>query len=512
MSAAPEKTPPEHPESSAETTGTWRPRIDGPEAIGPLPTDVTTEELLTYMSAGMSMVKAYRTHGHLAAHLDPLGSEPPGDPALNPSFLGLDDHALASVPAAPLRTFVEGDTLKEILEQLRDTYCGSIAYEIEHLRSHRERTWLREAIESRTFWVEGTPEERRQQLVRLLRIEGFEAFLRRTFIGAKQFSIEGLDTLLLMLDEAVVLAARENVEDITLGMAHRGRLNVLAHTLRLPYAQILAEFEGETDTHVHTLMPSGGTGDVKYHYGTQGYRQIETEPGVMRNVRLALLPNPSHLEFINPVVLGRTRALQTSWQPPSSTTTDPTTALAIQIHGDAAFPGQGVVAETLNLQMLNGYSVGGSLHLIADNQVGFTTDPIDGRSTRHCSDVAKGYDVPIIHVNADDVDACRAAVRLAMAFRARFRKDVVIDLIGYRRWGHNEGDEPMYTQPMQYQQIHAHPTVSTLYARKLVDEGSMTDDDVTEMRERVHNRLSQAHEEVRVDTFDLPMPDRKSVV
>jgi 2-oxoglutarate dehydrogenase E1 component len=505
MSAASDKTTDDGP-LAADTTGTWRPRIDSPDEIGPLPSDVTAEELLTYMSAGMSTVKAYRTHGHLAAHLDPLGSEPPGDPALDPTFLGLDQRALDAVPAMPLRTYVPGDTLGDVISEMQAIYCGPIAYEIEHLRSHRERVWLREAIETRAFWLEGAPDERRRELVRLLRVEGLEQFLRRTFIGTKQFSIEGLDTMILLLDEAVLLAAREGVEDVTIGMAHRGRLNVLAHILRLPYAQILAEFAGETETNVHTLMPSGGTGDVKYHYGTTGARQLEVEPGVTRDVRLALLPNPSHLEFINPVVMGRTRALQTDWAPPSATATEPRRALAIQIHGDAAFPGQGVVAETLNLQQLDGYSVGGSLHLIADNQVGFTTNPHEGRSTRHCSDIAKGYDVPVIHVNADDVDACRAAIRLAMAYRSRFGKDVLVDLIGYRRWGHNEGDEPAYTQPMMYRAIKDHPPVAEIYAAKLVAEGVITPAEVDEMRERVHGRLKQALEEIRVDTVDEPMP------
>ena len=506
MSAAPEKTNVPNESVPADVTGTWRPRIDGPEAIGPLPEGVSPEELLTYMSGGMSLVKSFRTHGHLAARLDPLGSEPPGDPALDPSFLELDERALQSVPAVPLRVFVEGNTLAEVIEQLKDVYCGSIAYEIEHLRSHRERVWLREAIESRTFWIDGTAGEKRRQLIRLLRVEGLETFLKRTFLGAKQFSIEGLDTLILLLDEAVLLAAREGIEDVTLGMAHRGRLNVQAHVLRLPYTQILAEFEGETDSHIETLMPAGGTGDVKYHYGVNGVRQLEVEPGVTREVRLSLLPNPSHLEFINPVVLGRTRALQTDWLAPSTTTRDTKRALAIQIHGDAAFPGQGVVAETLNLQLLPGYAVGGSLHVIADNQVGFTTDPGDGRSTRHCSDIAKGYDVPIIHVNADDVDACRAAVRLAMAYRSRFGKDIVVDLIGYRRWGHNEGDEPSYTQPMMVKLIEEHPRVAAVYADKLVAEGVMTEAEVEEMREHVNARLKQAHEEVRHVTTDELMP------
>jgi 2-oxoglutarate dehydrogenase E1 component len=497
---------PQSDEPTAETTASWRPRLDTPDMIGPLPDGVSPQELLVWMSAAMSLVKSYRTHGHLAARLDPLGAEPPGDPALDPAYLGLDDRALRATPAAPLRTFVEGETLADVVAEMQAIYCGPIAYEIEHLRSHRERVWLREAIESRAFWVPGTPEERRRELIRLLRVEGLEAFLRRTFLGAKQFSIEGLDAMILLLDEAVLLAARDGVEDVTLGMAHRGRLNVLAHILRLPYAQILAEFAGETETHVHTLMPSGGTGDVKYHYGSTGVRQLEVEPGVVRDVRLALLPNPSHLEFINPVVMGRTRALETDWRPPSATATDPSRALAVQIHGDAAFPGQGVVAETLNLQLLRGYAVGGSLHVIADNQVGFTTNPDEGRSTRHCSDIAKGYDVPVIHVNADDIDACRAAIRLAMAYRARFRKDVVIDLIGYRRWGHNEGDEPSYTQPLMYRTIREHAPVAELYARRLVDEGVITEAEVEEMRTRVHGRLSQALEEIRVDTVDEPMP------
>ncbi len=506
MSAKPKQPHSSNPIVQADDTGTWRPRVDGPEAIGPLPAGVSPEEFLTYMSAGMSLVKTYRTHGHLAARLDPLGSEPPGDPALDPAFVGLDERAIAAVPAAPLRVFVEGDTLADVLPHLEKIYCGSIAYEIEHLHSHRERVWLREAIESRSFWLAGTPEEKRRQLVRLLRVEGLETFLKRTFLGAKQFSIEGLDTMILMLDEAILLAARDGIEEITLGMAHRGRLNVQAHVLRLPYTQILAEFEGETDSHVETLMPSGGTGDVKYHYGTTGVRQLETEPGVTREVRLAMLPNPSHLEFINPVVLGRTRALQTDWLEPSSTMVDPKRALAIQIHGDAAFPGQGVVAETLNLQLLPGYTVGGSLHIIADNQVGFTTNPSDGRSTRHCSDIAKGYDVPIIHVNADDLDACRAAIRLAMAYRVRFGKDIVIDLIGYRRWGHNEGDEPLYTQPMMYDRINHHPRVATIYADRLVADGVMSPEEVEEMREHVTARLKQAHDEIRHITSEAVMP------
>jgi 2-oxoglutarate dehydrogenase E1 component len=504
--------PPQNPTRSPDEPGRpnrasdWRPRIDGPEAIGDLPEGVSTEELLTWMSRAMSLVKSYRTHGHLAAQLDPLGAEPLGDPALDPDFVGLDERALRAVPAAPLRTYTGGETLADVLKRLRTVYAGALAYEIEHLTSHEERVWLREAIESAAFWIEPSEAERRRELIRLLRIDGLEQSIRRSFISAKQFSIEGLDALVLLLDEAVLLAARDGVEDVTIGMAHRGRLNVQAHVLRLPYERIFAEFEAEVKDDVRTLAPSGGTGDVKYHYGLTGTRSLEVEPGVTRDVRLALLPNPSHLEFINPVVNGRTRALQTDWLPPSSIQRDTGKALAIQVHGDAAFPGQGVVAETLNLHMLPGYTVGGSLHIIMDNQVGFTTNPGEGRSTRHCSDMAKGYDIPVIHVNADSIDACRAAIRLAMAYRARFKKDILIDLIGYRRLGHNETDEPSFTQPRMYAQIADHPRVVDLYANQLVEAGVISEAEVAEMRERVTARLRRAHEGVPHEEEDEPLP------
>ena len=256
-------------------------------------------------------------------------------------------------------------------------------------------------------------------------------------------------------------------------MAHRGRLNVLAHVLRRNYSSIMAEFEGRPGDDVIESLPVGGAGDVKYHHGARSSRAIDVvvrEGGEVRveqrRIDISLLPNPSHLEFVNPVVAGRVRALQTD-QERSDAPADTSRALAITIHGDAAFPGQGVVAETLNLQSLAGYRVGGTLHVIANNQVGFTTDPHDSRSTRYSSDLAKGFDIPIIHVNADAVDACRSAVRLAMAFRERFGRDVLIDLVGYRRFGHNETDEPSYTQPLQVERIKAHPSVVTLYARRL---------------------------------------------
>ena len=348
-----------------------------------------------------------------------------------------------------------GETLADALPRLRETYAGPIAYQIEHLSGHRQRLWLREAIESGTYTQPLPPDERRHILDRLLRVETFEHYLHRAFLGEKQFSIEGLDVMVLMLDEMIMLAAQAGVAEAVLGMAHRGRLNVLAHVLRRNYTSIMAEFEGRPGDDILEDLPVGGAGDVKYHHGARSSRAIDVvvrEAGDVRveqrRIDISLLPNPSHLEFVNPVVTGRVRALQTD-QERNDAPADTSRALAITIHGDAAFPGQGVVAETLNLQSLAGYRVGGTLHIIANNQIGFTTDPYDSRSTRYSSDLAKGFDIPIIHVNADAVEACRSAVRLAMAFRERFGRDVLIDLVGYRRFGHNETDEPAYTQPLQ---------------------------------------------------------------
>ncbi len=469
-----------------------------------LPTIPEKRTLLDVVSAGMSVVKAFRTHGHLAARLDPLGREPKGDPALDPAYLGLTEAEMEQVPASVLRVRVPGATLKDVVHEMRRNYCGTIAYEIEHLSSHEQRVWLRGKIESRAFWFESTPEEERKLLIRLLRVEGLEHYLKRRFLGSKQFSIEGLEMQVLMVDEAISIAAGEGIAETAIGMAHRGRLNMLAHVLRHPYASIIAEFDAEITSNITTLAPVGGTGDVKYHYGANLRRTVLTPAGEEREMRISLLPNPSHLEFVDPVVAGRVRALQTTAAAPSTIALDPTTALAVMIHGDAAFSGEGVVAETLNLQALPGYRVGGSLHVIANNQVGFTTDPADSRSTFYSSDLAKGFDCPIIHVNADDLRACRTAIRTAMAFRARFHHDIVIDLVGYRRWGHNEGDEPAYTQPQMYGVIADHPSAATIQARKLVDAGVLAEADVDEMRARIKARLEESNAELK-----RPLPRRE---
>jgi 2-oxoglutarate decarboxylase len=454
--------------------------------------EMPSEEMLSHVQAATSLVKAHRMHGHLAAHLDPLGSEPIGDPALEPATVGLTPEVMEQIPAHILRIQVPGATLAEALPHLRATYCGTIAYEIEHISDHQKRVWLRQRIESGKYRRLLSPEEKRSLLARLTEAEALETYLHRSFLGAKSFSIEGLDVLIPMLDETFGLAADGRVREVFLGMAHRGRLNVLAHAVGRPYESILAEFEGEKDIDVVTARPRGGTGDVKYHQGAEG----DYVTGEGKELRVTLASNPSHLEYVDPVVEGRTRADQTE-RDDREVKHFPRRALPILIHGDAAFPGEGVVAETLNLEALAGYSTGGVIHIIANNQIGFTTEPEESRSTRYASDLAKGFDMPIIHVNADDPEACISAVRLAMAFREEFRQGVVIDLIGYRRYGHNETDEPAYTQPRMYDVIRKHPSVRKLYADRLVEQGILAPEEPDRLLKEALARLAAAHEQVR---------------
>jgi 2-oxoglutarate dehydrogenase E1 component len=432
----------------------------------PPPRDVGTGvEDLKHVAAAMGLVKAHRHFGHMAARLDPLGSEPPGDPALDPAPLGLTAEVMARIPAEVLRIYVPGRTLAEAYPSLHATYCGTIAYEVEHIGSHEQRLWLRQVIESGVHRKPLAPADKKNLLSRITAVETLERFLHKAYLGHKRFSIEGLDIMVPMLDLTIELTGASGARDVVIGMAHRGRLNVLAHIVSLPYETIFAEFEG--GRHVEeTLTPEGGTGDVKYHHGAEG--TFRTAFG--KTVTVTLSPNPSHLEAVNPVVEGRARAEQTSRRSPEALH-DGTVALPVLIHGDAAFPGQGSVAETFNLAGIKGYTTGGTLHLIGNNQVGFTTDPREGRSTDYSSDLAKGFDAPIIHVNADDPEACLAAVRLAMMYREKFRGDVVIDVVGYRRHGHNEGDEPSYTQPLMYERIRQTPTVRQRYAEQLAAEG-----------------------------------------
>ncbi|HEX6490504.1 MAG TPA: 2-oxoglutarate dehydrogenase E1 component [Gaiellaceae bacterium] len=472
-----------------QADGNGQPAPAPSSAPAPAPPD----ELLGGVAAAMSLVKALRMHGHLAAQLDPLGSEPVGDPALEPQRLQpkLTPELQARIPARVLRVHASGETLADVLPKLKETYSGTSAYEIEHISDHEQRIWLREAIESGRYRRMLTDEDRRLLLERLSEVEGLEHYLRRVFLGQKQFSVEGLDAMIPMLDEAIDLAAEAGAHEVVIGMAHRGRLNVLAHVLGLPYETILREFEGERTLEAVSADPEGGTGDVKYHLGAEGQRA--TRAG---EVTVTLAANPSHLEAVDPVVEGRTRAEQTD-RSTREGRHDPSVAVPVLIHGDAAFPAQGIVAETLNLAKLEGYSTGGTLHLIANNQIGFTTDPVDGRSTRYSSDLAKGFDFPIIHVNADDPEACIAAVRLSMAYRRRFQNDVVIDLVGYRRHGHNEQDEAAYTQPLMAARIAQQPTARAQYAERLIEEGIVTQAEADAFTRQVETKLKEAHERLK---------------
>jgi 2-oxoglutarate dehydrogenase E1 component len=458
-------------------------------------------ELLSAVASAMALVDAIRTHGHLAARLDPLGSEPLGDPALDEAELDvpLPREVQERIPASILGVHVEGETLADVLPRLRDVYLGTIAYEIEHISDHAERLWLRRAIESGRFRRPLSADERRALVERLAQVEAFETYLRRAFIGQKQFSIEGLDALVPMLDEAIELAAAGGAHEVVIGIAHRGRLNVLAHTVGRPYAAILREFEGERTIDALVADPEGGTGDVKYHLAAS-----ETRMTASGEVQVTVAANPSHLEAVDPVVVGIARAEQTD-RSHGAGVHDPTVALAVLIHGDASFAGQGVVAETFNLHGLDGYSVGGTLHVIANNQVGFTTDPAEGRSTRYSSDLAKGFDVPIVHVNADDPEAALAAIRLALAYREEFGHDVVVDLVGYRRHGHNEQDEAAYTQPLYAERVASQPPVRESYAARLVADGVLREEEAGRLLEPTLEALRVAHDELRA-SFAAPEP------
>ena len=455
--------------------------------IGPSTTSANlpaNQELMYAVAAGMSLVKAHRTHGHLAAHLDPLGSEPPGDPALEPETVKLTPELMAAVPAWMMRVMVPGDTLAEALPHMRQTYCGTIAYEIEHISSHEQRVWLRKQIESGVHRVALSPDQQVALLQRLTEVDAFERFLRKTYLGQHTFSLEGLDALVPMLEQTISLLAQAGTREVVLGMAHRGRLNVTARIVGRSLAEMIAEFESGA------YLGGASTGDVKYHYGAEG--SYRTPQGV--DVGVVLTHNPSHLEVVDAVVEGRTRALQTRNRG-TEATQDTNVAVPVLIHGDAAFTGQGVVTETLNLQGLPGYRVGGTIHIIANNQIGFTTDPQEGRSTRYASDVAKGYDIPIIHVNADDVEASLDATRLAVSFRETFHRDVLIDLIGYRRFGHNEGDEPAYTQPLMMERIRSHPPLVRVYGKVLVERQVRTAQEVEDDQTAAYQEMAAAHAE-----------------
>jgi 2-oxoglutarate dehydrogenase E1 component len=450
-----------------------------------------SDEMLRAVAAAMAIVSGYRTHGHLAAHLDPLGSEPLGDPKLDPSSYGLTPALQAAIPAAVLNTKVPGRTLADILPKLKETYSSTIAYEFEHISNTEQRRWMRETIETGALRIVLSPRRQREVLNRLTKVETFERYIRKTFLGQKSFSGEGLDAMVPMLEEMLEMLADDGTPNAVLGMAHRGRLSVIAHVVNMPYEELLGEFEA-AHQRGDVVGDDDVTGDVKYHHGATGVYNTTTGKQIM----VTLQHNPSHLEAVDPVVEGRARALQTD-HTAVVPRLDVKQAAPILIHGDAAFTGQGIISEVFNLQSLAGYETGGTLHLIANNQIGFTTDTRDSRSTRYASDLAKGFDVPIIHVNADDIDACITAVHLAMEFRKKFARDAVIDLIGYRRFGHNEQDEPAYTQPVMYEKIKSHPTARELFANKLIAQGVVTAEAANEMVTEATARLQEAYRTIK---------------
>lgn len=447
----------------------------------------------------VNLAQSIRGYGHLAAQLDPLGEEPTGDPALHPEAHGITDDDLRNLPASLVGGPIAAAAANayEAVQTLREVYSSRIGFDNDHIRIPEEREWLREAAESRRFRVADDAAFARTLLERLTHVEAFERFLQDAFPTKYRFSIEGLDMLVPMLDELIDASTQSGLSNILLGMAHRGRLNIMAHNMKKPYEQILAEFRDPLEIQ-EMLNAIGWTmGDVKYHEGSE--RAIESQHP--EDLTITMPPNPSHLELINPVVMGMARAAGTDVSHGGIASFDPNLTMQILIHGDAAFPAQGVVAETFNLSQVPGYWTGGTVHIIANNRIGFTTLPHDGRSTLYASDLAKGFKVPIIHVNADDPEACLEVARIAYAYQQTFEKDILIDLIGYRRYGHNELDEPAFTQPVLYQTIRQHPTVREQWAARLVERGMMTEDEINDLLNQFTRHLKQINDEL-LDAFE----------
>jgi len=498
--------------------------VSAPAATESVSAPAATADQLRRAAIAGALVEAYRAYGHLGVGLDPLGTHAPGHPALQPEFYGITEPDLESIPSAAVGLEKFGSTMADVVRRMREIYTDRIGYELDHMENPAQRDWLIDHIESVKHHKPWSPEQLIAMLERLTEVEGMERFLHRSYLGQKRFSIEGLDVMVPMLDKAIERAAAGGTVEVVIGMAHRGRLNVVAHIIHRPYEKILAEFEGERSRGLQSDVPTTGSGDVKYHLGAWG--KTPTPYGV---VDVYLAPNPSHLEHIDPVIEGAARATRelivralekqaAAGEPGAGTS--PTDAhrylevvLPILIHGDAAFIGQGVVAETLNLCRLKGYEVGGTLHLIANNQLGFTTLPMDSRSSRYSSDLALGFRIPVLHVNADDPVAAIAATQLAVDYRSEFGEDIMIDVVGYRRYGHNEGDEPGYTQPGMYAKINEHPTVRKILAEKLIAEGIISREESDAMVDRVaarllaaRSRLTESDETAPVEIATSPPP------
>jgi 2-oxoglutarate dehydrogenase E1 component len=455
----------------------------------------------------IQLINIYRVRGHLIADLDPLGVEPSYHAELDPTTYGLTIWDLDREFLTGSLSEAIGDggpkpvaTLREILETLRQTYCGKIGCEYMNIQHPEEKRWLQHRMEPQANNWPLDRETRVRTLESLLQAEEFEHFLHSRFVGQKRFALEGGETAVAILDEILERAANQGVHEVVIGMAHRGRLNMLANVVGKPLTQIFSEFEGAIDP-----GSMQGSGDVKYHLGASGIRTASTG----KEIVVSISPNPSHLEAVDPVVEGIVRPKQDRLGD-----TERERVIPLLVHGDAAFSGQGVVAETLNLSQLDGYCTGGTIHLIINNQIGFTTLPEESRSSPYSTDVARGIQAPIFHVNGDDPEAAIRVVELAFDYRQKFKKDVVIDMFCYRRHGHNEGDDPSYTQPLLYRKIKEKPSVAVLYSDRLVREGVLSEDDVKEMRKRIGARFAEAYEtsQKNAERYELQelsaVPDR----
>lgn len=467
-------------------------------------------DMLKKVTATIKLVEAIRRYGHLAAKIYPVGKKKNRHSTLIlPESYGLTEQDLMTIPATMIWETppAELETAHDIIEMLKDCYSNTISFEYDHVNQHEERKWLQEQIELGYYLVPFSEGKKKGLLTNLIEVEGFENFLGKTFVAQKRFSIEGLDVMVPMLNLLVQQSLYDETENVMIGMAHRGRLSVLTHILGKPFDLLFSEFHHAQNkallpiSNTHSIT-YGWTGDVKYHFGAK--RDIGKEKP--SPTRITLAHNPSHLEFVNPVVEGFTRACQDYRFQSGYPEQDQDKAFSILVHGDAAFIGQGVVAETLNLSALPGYQTGGTIHLIANNQIGFTTNHHQSRSTRYASDLAKGFEIPIVHVNADDPEACLSAMKLAYAYRKKFHKDFLIDLVGYRRYGHNEMDEPRATQPALYQEIDQHPTVTTLYAEKLIKEAIIDADTYQSMKKKIWNELQAIYENMKENNNDEHEP------
>jgi 2-oxoglutarate dehydrogenase E1 component len=443
---------------------------------------VPTTTAMPSSVAAFSLIQAYRAHGHLAAAIDPLGTPRPTPADLEPSFHGVSEADLdrtvegVTLGGRPVRT------LAELTQWLRAIYCGPVGIQTDHIRDVDMREWIHARVESPNFLAELSRDEERRVLERLTRAAMFEEFIQRKYVGSKSFSLEGSEALIPLLDTAIESADAQGQNEIVFGMAHRGRLNVLANVLGKDPSLIFHEFEDQ-DPELYHLR-----GDVKYHLG---YSSDKTLPSG-REIHLSLCYNPSHLEYVNPVAIGRMRAKQDHINDRARER-----GMALLMHGDAAFAGEGIVQETLNLSALPAYATGGTLHVIVNNQIGFTTLPSEGRSSIYASAVARMLQSPVFHVNGEEPAAVIRVARLAMDYRRAFRRDVVIDLYGYRRHGHNEGDEPAFTQPLEYQAINAREPIHVLYRERLVAAGRVTEAEANAMADAIRGDLEAAFQKTR---------------